>query len=525
MATAHNDLENRLWAAADQLLTNSSLRPSEYSGPVLGLIFLRFADVRFAHAKAVIEQQTPNPSHRRTVGKVDYEAAGVLYLPNDARFDKILASPEGTDMGLTLDAVMRAIEEENKDLGDTLPKSYSAIDNSTLRELLRIVASIPMDIEGDVFGKIYEYFLGKLARKEIQKGGEFFTPTSLVRVIVSVIEPFHGRILDPACGSGGMFIQSARFVAEHQRDPTKEISIYGQEKVGQTLRIAKMNLAVHGLAGDIKEGNTYYEDLHESVGKFEYVMANPQFNASGVDEGRLKGDLRFPFGIPTVDNANYLWIQIFYSALNEHGRAGFVMANSAADARGSEAAIRQRLIAIGAVDAMISVSPNFFDTVTLPCTLWFLDRAKGTGERAGTTLFIDARKVFTQVDRAHREFSKAQLEFIANIARLERGEAPEFRLGSQTLVEEHFPEGIYQDIPGLCRVATINEIQDQGWSLNPGRYVGVADREGDGFDFRERLEWLNEELEQLNIEAHELEDRIGKNVRIVLNGSGVPRGF
>ncbi len=279
--------------------------------------------------------------------------------------------------------------------------------------------------------------------------------------------------------------------------------------------LAKMNLAVHGLGGDIRQGNTYYEDLHASTaggGKFDFVMANPPFNVDRVDKDRLKDDPRFPYGLPRVDNANYLWIQIFYSALSKTGRAGFVMANSASDARGSELEIRKRLIQDQTVDVMVAVGSNFFYTVTLPCTLWFLNRGKKDTERADRVLFIDARDIYQQVDRAHREFTPEQVEFLGNIARLYRGKKPEDLHGSAEVMAEKFPDGIYRDIPGLCRVATIQEIEAQGWSLNPGRYVGVADRKEDDFDFYDRLEALNEELEALNAEARELEGRIADNV-------------
>jgi len=382
------------------------------------------------------------------------------------------------------------------------------------------MSSIPMDIEGDAFGKIYEYFLGKFAMSEGQKGGEFFTPTALVRLIVEIIEPFHGRILDPACGSGGMFVQSARFVANHKNGEGQALSVYGQERVDETVRLCKMNLAVHGLGGDIRQSNTYYEDLHASPGKFDFVMANPPFNVDRVDKDRLKDDTkRFPFGMPRTDNANYLWIQLFCSSLNEKGRAGFVMANSASDARGSELEIRRKLIEDRAVDVMVAVGSNFFYTVTLPCTLWFLDRGKRGTEREDKLLFIDARHNFRQIDRAHRDFTPEQLEFLANIARLYRGEDPESRLGSDELMEENFSEGQYVDVPGLCKVATLEEIEAQGWSLNPGRYVGVAARAADNFVFSERLEELNEELEVLNSEAREFEERISGNVGALLTSA------
>jgi len=318
-----------------------------------------------------------------------------------------------------------------------------------------------------------------------------------------------------------MFVQSARFVAEHKNSSDAVLSVYGQERVSETVRLAKMNMAVHGLAGDIRQGNTYYEDLHTSTarnGKFNFVMANPPFNVDRVDKDRLKDDPRFPFGLPRVDNANYLWIQIFYSALNETGRAGFVMANSASDARASELEIRKKLIKDQAVDVMVAVGSNFFYTVTLPCTLWFLDRGKKETDRADKVLFIDARDIYQQVDRAHREFRPEQVEFLGNIARLYRRKEPENLHGSTDMMAEKFPDGTYRDIPGLCKVTTIKEIKAQGWSLNSGRYVGVAEREEDDFDFSDRLQELNEELEVLNTEARELEGRVAENVGKLLEG-------
>lgn len=360
------EIEKRLWAAADELRANSKLKASEYSVPVLGLIFLRYADSKFAAA----EQELAIPTTgRRKIGKTDYQARGILYLPEMARFSNLLALPEGLDIGKAVSDAMRAIEEENDDLRGVLPKTYNRLENATLVELLKLLASVTMDIEGDAFGKIYEYFLSKFAMSEGQKGGEFFTPTSIVKLIVEVIEPFHGRIFDPACGSGGMFVQSARFVENHRKNPSAEIMVYGQERVAETVRLCTMNLAVHGLSGDIREGNSYYEDLHESLGQFDFVMANPPFNVDRVDKDRIKDDPRFPFGMPRVDNGNYLWIQLFFSALNDTGRAGFVMANSASDARGSELEIRKRLIESRAVDVMAAIGSNFFYTVTLPCTL------------------------------------------------------------------------------------------------------------------------------------------------------------
>ncbi len=484
---------------------------------MLGLIFLRYAGHRFTVAEAELEGRATG---RRVIGKADYQARGVLYLPPEARFSALQQLPEGADIGKAISDAMRAIEAENDDLRDVLPKTYNMLDNRTLVELIRTFARIPMDVEGDTFGKIYEYFLGKFAMSEGAKGGEFFTPTSIVKLIVDVIEPFHGRILDPACGSGGMFVQSAKFVQRHlakrQDEPVTEIAIYGQEKTSETVRLCKMNLAVHGLAGDIREGNSYYENIHDTVGRFDFAMANPPFNVDKVDKERVKDDPRFGFGVPRADNANYLWIQTFYSALNATGRAGFVMANSAGDARGSELEIRRQLIEARAVDAMFAISSNFFYTVTLPVTLWFLDRGKRGTDRADKVLFVDARATYQQVDRAHREFKPGHGEFHANTMRLYRGEQPEFTEGSEAMVRQHFPDGAYRDVPGLCKAATVTEIEAQGWSLNPGRYVGVTDRPADDFDFAERLEELNEELVVLNVEARELEDTIAANVSLLL---------
>jgi type I restriction enzyme M protein len=514
----HNEVEKRLWEVADELRANSKLKSSEYSIPVLGLIFLRFADHRFALATL----ELGGGSARYTPGKLDYQARGVLYLPEQSRFSYLLSLPEGSDIGSAINEAMRAIEAENEDLRGVLPTSYQGLEKELLFNLLKIFASISMDIEGDAFGKIYEYFLGKFAMAEGQKGGEFFTPTALVKLIVAILEPFHGRLKDDASGSGGMFVQSARFVAEHRRNPSEEISIYGQEKVAETIRLCKMNLAVHGLSGDIRQGNSYYEDLHDSVGRFDFVMANPPFNVDKVDKEKLRDDPRYPFGLPRSDNANYLWIQIFYSSLNEQGRAGFVMANSASDARSSELEIRRQLIQTGSVDVMVSIGPNFFYTVTLPCTLWFLDRGKSTGDRRDKVLFLDARSIFRQIDRAHRDFTPEQIDLLAGIVRLYRGEeangytfqaeGSNLTEAQATILEEAFRQRQYHDVPGLCKVATLAEIEAQGWSLNPGRYVGVAERQENDNDFFQRLEELNEELGRLNAEAHELEEQIGENV-------------
>jgi type I restriction enzyme M protein len=509
-----HDIAARLWETADELRANSHLKAAEYSVPVLGLIFLKFADSRFTQMEAGLAGKG---SGRREIGKANYQAKGVLYLPKQSRFANLLQLKEGDNLGKAINDAMAAIEEENPALKGVLPRTYQSLTNDTLVSLLRSVNAMLGNIEGDAFGKVYEYFLGKFAIAEGAKGGEYFTPMSIVRLIVEIIEPFNGKILDPACGSGGMFVQSARFVEEHRNGKNARLSIYGQERVDETVRLCKMNLAVHGLEGQVSQSNTYYENPFKAVGQFDYVMANPPFNVNKVDKAKLEGDPRFPFGLPKADNGNYIWIQAFYSALNGKGRAGFVMANSAADAGGSELEIRKKLIVDKAVDVIVAVGPNFFYTVTLPVTLWFLDRGKRGTEREDNVLFIDARKIFHQIDRAHRDWLPAQIEFLANIARLFRGEGLERAAGSGELMAASFPDGIYSDVPGLCAVATLEQIEKlHGWSLNPGRYVAVSAAEHDGVDFRLRLEELNEELEKLNVEAAVLQDRIAANVAELL---------
>ena len=507
LATDIYDIQQTLWAVADELRANSNLSSSEYSTPVLGLIFLKFADDKFDEARTELEG---TGSGRRKIGPADFHAKKVLYLPPEAEFDALLALPEADDIGQAISDAMRMIEEHNPDLDGVLSKDYQRFENKTLFELLRLFDGIRSDLGGDAFGKIYEYFLGKFAMSEGQRGGEFFTPTPIVELIVRMIEPSGGKILDPACGSGGMFVQSARFVEEHRDAVGEHISIYGQERVTETVKLAKMNLAVHGLAGDIREANTYYEDPHDCVGQFDYVMANPPFNVDKVDKARLKDDPRYPFGIPKRDNANYLWIQKFYSALNDTGKAGFVMANAAGDAGGSELEIRRQLVETRSVSAIVSVSTNFFYTVTLPVTLWFFDKGKvNEDEWADWTLFIDASEIYTPVDRAHREWTSAQIEFLANIQYLYWGWEPTLEHdGTKELLDEHFPDGTYTDVPGLCRYVHIDEIEEQDWTLNPGRYVGVKVEHMDEAVFQERITELTSEFGELSKQATQLSDTI-----------------
>jgi type I restriction enzyme M protein len=580
-------LEKRLWDAADQLRANSELKSQEYSAPVLGLIFLRFAEVRFTAQRAALEKagtSVGNGHSPRRGSRLDepaaYHAEGILYLPTEARFDYLLNRPEAENIGAKVNAAMRDIEKQNPQLAGVLPKTYNIFGSTLLKELLKKISEIPVSSDYDTFGRVYEYFLGEFAMAEGQGGGEFYTPSSIVRLLTEIIEPFHGRILDPACGSGGMFVQSARFVSEHKtaspstrpaghpsptgrRDgdeglaakysgnPSRELAVYGQEKERATGDLCRMNLAVHGLEGDIKQAISYYDDPHDATGRFDFVLANPPFNVNAVDKERLKDQVgtnrRYPFGLPRTDNANYLWIQLFYSALKNGeagtsgGRAGFVMANSASDARSSEQELRRQLIESRAVDVMVAVGPNFFYTVTLPVTLWFLDKSKttpspaasrhplpmgeGRGEgkqnRADTVLFIDARHIYRQVDRAHRDWTTAQTGFIANLVRLHRGEDLDFTFGgndARAKIEEIFgKKPKFTDVPGLCRAATLKEIEAQGWSLNPGRYVGVAAGEAvSDEDFKAQLETLNEEFETLNTGARKLEKTIAANVAEIL---------
>ncbi len=530
------DLENRLWEAADHMRANTPLRLNEFAEPVLGLIFLKFAGVKHSKIQKEIVEERKGKSknyggasvaRERPVSSADYHARGALYVPEKARFSYLIELSEGTDMGKAVNDAMKEIEAENKELAGILPKTFQKLDNRSIIALLKNFNQIPDDIEGDAFGRIYEYFLGKFALADGSRGGEFFTPTSIVKLIVEIIEPYQGRIYDPACGSGGMFVQSHEFVKRHLENgqrthAAREISVYGQEKTDQTVRIAKMNLAIHGLSGDIREGNTYYEDRHKSLGKFDFTMANPPFNVKGIDKERIKDDPRFSYGIPRADNGNYIWIQIFLNSLNDKGRAGFVMANSASDAGHSEKEIRQKMIEDGLVDVIVAVGPNMFYNVTLPVTLWFLDRGKkhapyGTeGSRSGKTdpirnsvssngagrknkiLFIDARNIYRQIDRAHRDWADEQIEQIASIVRSYRSEN-----GKK-----------YQNVKGLCKVATIDEVKKAGYSLNPGRYVGVTDNgNGDDGNFGEKVKKLHSELKGLTSEAHELENKIFENLK------------
>ena len=524
MNTNRKLLHERLWAAAEQLRANSSLKLNEMSEPILGLIFLKFADVKFRRAKLEIEKEHEKYTGRKPPVTPDhYKQRGVPYIPDEAGYVNLMNLPEGQNIGKAINDAMKAIEEENRELAGILPQDYTTLSNRPtensriLLQLLKNFNQIPDDIEGDAFGEIYEYFLGEFARAEGQKGGEFFTPPSIVKLLVEIIEPYHGKIFDPACGSGGMFVQSANFVARHQkkkRPIMEEVGIYGQEKGANNMHIAKMNLAIHGLSGKIENENSFYLDAHNSIGQFDFVLANPPFNIKGkdnngqiiIDPARLQGDKRFNFGLPLsgkgeITNANYLWMQMFASALNEKGRAGFVMANSASDAGNAEKEIRKKMVESGIVDVIISVGSNMFMNASLSCTLWFFDKAKRGSKRLNKILFINAQDIFTPIDRAHNHWTEEQINEIAEIVKRYREEKDKAK---------------YKDIKGRCKVASLDEIRKNDYSLNPGRYVEIVEKEMSDVDFKGRMKELMSEFTTLTDEAHKLEKKIQDDWKKIL---------
>jgi type I restriction enzyme M protein len=429
-------LEAELWRAADQLRANSKLTASEYSMPVLGLIFLRHAYNRFQKVKIEVEKTLPSHPQRgkRALTKKDFEEQNSMFLPEKSQFDYLVSLPESADIGEAIDNAMKLIEDEYDNLKGVLPKNFSIFSKDLLRELLRIFnKEVLQKAEGDLFGKIYEYFLGKFAMTGAQEGGEFFTPMSLVQTIVNVIEPDHGIVFDPACGSAGMFVQTGYFIESEGLKPAEKVTFYGQEKADLNTKLAKMNLTVHGLEGNIQEGNTFYEDKQDMVGKADFVMANPPFNVDGVDKAKdtVKKDPRLildgKVNLPKNDNANYLWIQYFYNYLSPTGRAGFVMASSASDAGHSEKDIREKLVKTGSVDVMMAIGNNFFYTRSLPCTLWFFDRAKEKDEaKKDNVLMLDARKIYRKVTSKVNDFSPEQLQNLICIVNLYRGNSHKF---------------------------------------------------------------------------------------------------
>jgi type I restriction enzyme M protein len=612
-------LEDRLWKAADDLRANSKLTATEYSFPVLGLIFLRHAYNRYEIAKVEIEKTLPSHPQRgkRPVNKTDFLSANAIFLPDNAQWKHINELPESADIGEYLNEAMKSIEAEYEVLQDVLPKEYMLFESDLLFRLIRIFNDPLLDnVSGDVFGRIYEYFLNKFAMSGAQEGGEFFTPPSLVNTIVNIIEPNHGTVFDPACGSAGMFVQTAHFIEENlHTEASQKVTFYGQEKADTNTKLAKMNIAVHGLDANIMQGNSFYKDHHDLVGECDFVMANPPFNVDGVDKKKesVKNDPRLPFGLPKNDNANYLWIQYFYKYLNQNGRAGFVMASSASDAGHSEKIIRQQLVETGSVDVMVSIGTKFFYTRSLPCAIWFFDRSKELdADRADKTLMLDLRDVYRKVSSNLHDFTDEQLQNIHAIVALYRGDKSLFKrtldsykqnatqhlkeantilkamvveklltinsdvLKSESVKEEkrklnittkkqieafkaelkteeikkgktlkkqvqdkiksleefltainkqidqhlyfikevswlekRFPDGVYTDVAGLCKVVNRSEVKTNDYSLTAGRYVGIAPiEEEEGFDFDERMAEIKQELHSLNKDAVDLAQQI-----------------
>lgn len=596
-------LEAELWESADLLRQGSKLTSNQYCMPVLGLIFLRYAYSRFKKVEAEILKGRPFRGGRvMPVEASDFAAKSALFLPKEAQYSYLLGLSEDikaadlcnkdghkmNSLGEVVNNAMQLIEDQSEQLTGVLPKSYTDFSDEILSELLRIFNNSALDeIGGDIIGRIYEYFLNKFAKNIASDDGVFFTPKSLVKMIVNVLEPESGILLDCACGSGGMFIQSGDFVNQAGMNANSTMTFYGQEKVEYNAQLCLMNMAVHGLTGVIKSGdeaNTFYHDAHNLNGCCDYIMANPPFNVDKVKAESCESAGRLPFGMPGVNknkevgNANYLWISYFYSYLNEHGRAGFVMASSATDSQGKDKDIRESLIKTGHVDAMVSVGNNFFYTKSLPCSLWFFDKGKDEAIK-DKVLFIDARNYYTVVDRTLNEWSEWQLKNLNAIVWLYRGEIDKYRnlldeyhtaLHSEDSFEEivhtlseklkalrkeakdavsaadkrdkkstqaeyderiavltddltiakeahwlyeKFGDGEYQDVLGLCKAATLAEIEEKGWSLTPGAYVGVAPIEDDGVDFEERMAEIHKELLSLQAESNDLMDTISQNMK------------
>ena len=590
-------LEAELWESADLLRQGSKLTSSQYCMPVLALLFLRYAYSRYKMVEAEILQSRPSRGGRvMPVEASDFAAKSALFLPREAQYDYLVNLPaniadaelktkDGKDinsLGEAVNYAMQLVESQSEQLTGILPKSYTMFADDLLGDLLRIFNNKTIDeVGGDVIGRIYEYFLSKFAKAVASDDGVFFTPKSLVKMLVNVLEPTSGIMLDPACGSGGMFVQTGDFVNHAGLNANTQMTFYGQEKVEYNAQLCLMNMAVHGLNGKIVSGdeaNSFYHDAYNLEGKCDYVMANPPFNVDKVKSESAWAAGRLPFGLPGVNakskeigNANYLWISYFYAYLNDHGRAGFVMASSATDSANKDRDIREKLVRTGDVDVMVSVGNNFFYTLSLPCSLWFFDKAK-RAENRDKVLFIDARNYYTVVDRTLNEWTEWQLRNLQVIVHLYRGEIDKYQalladyrkeLGDITVesaqaaldkqkaeakeaianaarkdkkrieaemkaiqdaledkletarqnewLTEKFGDGEYKDILGLCKIATIQEIEEKNYSLTPGAYVGVAEAEDDGVNFHERMTEIHAELKRLNDEANVLMSDILKS--------------
>lgn len=570
------ELKDRLWHSADVLRASAHLAANKYGQPILGLIFLRYADILYKKHKAEIEaeyEKLKNGRMAKTIKEIAIEKCG-FYLPECAYYDYINNAPDDANKAVIVKEAMQAIEDENPKMAGVLPKEvYAGLvpeeEPELLSNIVRIFKDIPENSTVDIFGEIYEYFLGNFALAEGKDGGTFYTPATVVRYMVEVLEPQPGdkKFLDPACGSGGMFVQAARYMHNHNATVSEQMKFrcYGVEKEPDTVKLGKMNLMLNNVRGDITEANSFYSDPYNAVGAFDYVMANPPFNVDEVSVDRVIEDARFnTYGVPrnktkstkkasdkkeTVPNANYLWIGYFATAMNEHGKAALVMANSASDASGSEYEIRKKMIEEGIVSQMVTLPSNMFSSVTLPATLWFFDKQKPNTDKKEEILFIDARNIFTQIDRAHRKFSDEQIKNLGIITKLYHGNteafsdliaeyktahasAPETSEDKEVKTKaywqaqidwltERFPDGVYRDVIGLCKAAAMegeDGIIDQDYSLNAGRYVGVV-IEDDGMtaeEFKAEMLSLNEELEKLNREAGALEKVIADNLKGLL---------
>lgn len=569
-------LKDDLWHSADMLRASAHLAANKYGQPILGLIFLRYADILFKQHKVEIAEEYQRKIGTRaekTMKQVSIEKCG-FYLPECAYFDFINNAPDDAEKATLVKKAMEEIEKENPSMAGVLPKEvYGQLvpeeEPELLSKIIRVFKDIPEDISIDLFGEIYEYFLGNFALQEGKDGGTFYTPATVVRYMVEVLKPEIGNklFLDPACGSGGMFVQAARYMHRHNAtaEDMMKFMCYGVEKEPDTVKLAKMNLLLNNVRGDIREANSFYADPHNAVGRFDYVMANPPFNVDEVVYDKVKDDARFnEYGVPknksktakkasdkkeTVPNANYLWLSYFATALNPTGRAGLVMANSASDAGNSEYDIRKKMIEAGIIKQMVTLPSNMFSSVTLPATLWFFDNAKKSTNKKDEVLFVDARNVFTQVDRAHRKFSEEQIKNLAIITRLYEGDtdafaelideynarladAPETSEDKDVMTKsywqanidwllERFPDGVYRDVVGLCKVAKLegeDGIIDQDYSLNPGRYVGVV-IEDDGMteeEFKMEMLSLNKVLSKLSEEAYSLATKIDNDLTDLL---------
>lgn len=510
------NFEKDLWAAADKLRGNVDV--SEYKHIVLGLLFLKYISDSFYYRHQELDLMVsdkknekyfiPNENARVFVleDRDMYRSKGIFYIPENARWQYLRSKAFQTDVAKYIDDAMDAIENENPQLLGVLPKNYvrANLDAQILGELVNIFSRIDFGDdekqEKDLLGRVYEYFLGQFADAEGKRGGEFFTPPPIVKLLVEVLEPFeNSRVLDPAAGSGGMFVQSGKFLQKHHKDPTK-IAIYGQESNHTTLKLCKMNLAIRGVFGNIQQGNTYYDDKFPEL-KADFVLANPPFNADWDPKRLSDNDPRIKYGTPPSGNANFMWIQHFIHHLTTNGMAGFVMANGALAVSGKEGEIRKKLIEDDLVDVIIACPPKLFYNVSLPVSLWFLTKNKESGRfrnRRGETLFIDARETFTQISRKQVTFTDEQIQKISNTVRAWRGQD---RVGK------------YEDIAGFCKTTTLEEIAKNGYVLTPGRYVGVPEEEDDGIPFVEKMRKLETDLKQYFKESGKLENEILENLK------------